>query len=299
MYVCGRSWTKQLSMIKVSLWISEFFWDRIMDMSTLLLIDYINVVLISFLGTRSWLRDPHSFMAGNFWQSSHYQEWLLDKQEIELGRQRDLQFLQSPEDLQKVHIFFTNFIQSLGGELLKLRQQVISTAIVYYRRFYSRNSLSDIAPLLLCPTCIHLASKVEECGVVSPIQLVVKSRNITRQKYSGIFKTDFPYTSLQILECEFLLMEMLDCSLIVFHPYRPLTQYVADLGQQESLLPTAWRIVNDTYRWALTGSCFSSSIVCHGWVYTRWWIGKYTWRTIVRVVSTVEFVGHCYIEFWG
>ncbi len=187
-------------------------------------------------------------MAGNFWQSSHYQEWLLDKQELELGRQRDLTSVQGVDDLQKIHIFFTNFIQCLGGELVKLRQQVISTAIVYYRRFYSRNSLGDIDPLLLCPTCIHLASKVEECGVVAPTALVSKCRQLLRQKYSGIFRKEYPYKTQQILECEFLLLEMMDCCLIVYHPYRPLTQYVTDLGQQETLLPTAWRIVNDTYR---------------------------------------------------
>ena len=187
-------------------------------------------------------------MAGNFWQSSHYQEWLLDKQEIELGRQRDLDALKSPENLQKVHIFFANFIQCLGGEYLRLRQQVISTAIVYYQRFYSRNSLGDIDPLLLCPTCLHLASKVEECGTMPPNQLLMKCKLIMWQRYQNIWKADYPYRTSHILECEFLLLEMLDCCLIVYHPYRPLTQYVADLGLQESLLPTAWRIVNDTYR---------------------------------------------------
>ena len=187
-------------------------------------------------------------MAGNFWQSSHYQEWLLDKQEVALGRQKDMQHLETNENLQKVHIFFANFIQCLGGEQLKLRQQVISTAIVYYRRFYSRNSLGDVDPLLLCPTCVHLASKVEECGVVPVLQLVMKCRHMIRHKYNSIFKQDYPYKSNHILECEFLLLELQDCCLIVFHPYRPLTQYVADLGQQDALLPTAWRIVNDTYR---------------------------------------------------
>ena len=187
-------------------------------------------------------------MAGNFWQSSHYQEWMLDKQEIDLGRQKDLDRLESIENLHKVHIFFSNFIQCLGGDPFKLRQQVISTAIVYYRRFYSRNSLGDVDPLLLCPTCIYLASKVEECGAVSTGQLVYRCRMLIKQKYSSIFKQDYPYRAANILECEFLLLEMLDCCLIVYHPYRPLTQYVADLGQQDTLLPTAWRIVNDTYR---------------------------------------------------
>ena len=188
-------------------------------------------------------------MAGNFWQSSHYQEWILDKQEVELGRQKDLAKLESVENLHKVHIFFTNFIQCLGAEPLKLRQQVISTAIVYYRRFYSKNSFSDVDPLLLCPTCIHLASKVEECGLVPTHNLVSRCRHVVRTKYHAIFKQDYPYKSVHILECEFLLLEMMDCCLIVYHPYRPLTQYVADLGQQDTLLPTAWRIVNDTYRY--------------------------------------------------
>ncbi|KAJ7404732.1 Cyclin-C [Pitangus sulphuratus] len=51
-----------------------------------------------------------------------------------------------------------------------------------------------------------------------------------------------------ILECEFYLLELMDCCLIVYHPYRPLLQYVQDMGQEDMLLPLAWRIVNDTYR---------------------------------------------------
>lgn len=187
-------------------------------------------------------------MAGNFWESSHYRLWLLDKQEVEMGRQKDLSYFSSLEDLQKVHIFYANFIQALGGEQLKLRQQVISTAIVYYRRFYSRNSLGEVDPLLMCVTCIYLASKVEECGVIPTGQLVYKCKHLIRSKYNFVFKHEFPYKSANIQECEFLLLEMLDCCLIVFHPYRPLTQYVADLGQEDILLPTAWRIVNDSYR---------------------------------------------------
>ena len=52
----------------------------------------------------------------------------------------------------------------------------------------------------------------------------------------------------QVLECEFYLLEMMDCCLIVYHPYRPLTQYVSDLAMEDSILPIAWRIVNDSLR---------------------------------------------------
>lgn len=74
---------------------------------------------------------------------------------------------------------------------------------------------------------------------------------------------------LQILECEFYLLELMvsgslllhcrldfysfalldyllfisffqDCCLIVYHPYRPLLQYVQEMGQEDMLLPLAW-----------------------------------------------------------
>lgn len=58
------------------------------------------------------------------------------------------------------------------GEQLKLRQQVIATATVYFKRFYARNSLKCIDPLLLAPTSVFLASKVEEFGVISNTRLI-------------------------------------------------------------------------------------------------------------------------------
>jgi cyclin C len=44
------------------------------------------------------------------------------------------------------------------GEQLKLRQQVIATATVYFKRFYAINSLATIDPLLLAPTAVFLVS---------------------------------------------------------------------------------------------------------------------------------------------
>lgn len=100
-------------------------------------------------------------MSGNFWKSSHYQQWLLDPQDIMLHRIKDLQAFNLKEDeYYKLMIFFSNFIQALG-ESLRLRQQVIATATVYLRRFYSKYSLKCIDPFLLAPTCLFLATKVE------------------------------------------------------------------------------------------------------------------------------------------
>uniref|UniRef100_A0AAY5KH96 Cyclin-C n=1 Tax=Esox lucius TaxID=8010 RepID=A0AAY5KH96_ESOLU len=185
-------------------------------------------------------------MAGNFWQSSHYLQWVLDKQDLMKERQKDMKFM-TEEEYWKLQIFFANVIQALG-EHLKLRQQVIATATVYFKRFYARYSLKSIDPVLMAPTCVFLASKVEEFGVVSNTRLISAATSVLKTRFSYAFPKEFPYRMNHILECEFYLLELMDCCLIVYHPYRPLLQYVQDMGQEDMLLPLAWRIVNDTYR---------------------------------------------------
>ncbi|XP_050304023.1 cyclin-C [Anthonomus grandis grandis] len=185
-------------------------------------------------------------MAGNFWQSSHHQQWILDKQDLVRERQHDLGIL-TEEEYQKIFIFFASVIQTLG-EQLKLRQQVIATATVYFKRFYARNSLKCIDPLLLAPTCIFLASKVEEFGVISNSRLITTCQTVIKNKFGYAYSQEFPYRTNHILECEFYLLENLDCCLIVYQPYRPLLQLVQDIGHEEQLLTLAWRIVNDSLR---------------------------------------------------
>ena len=49
-------------------------------------------------------------MAGNFWQSSHCAQWILDKSDLLRERHADLQVL-TEEEYQKIIIFYANFIQ--------------------------------------------------------------------------------------------------------------------------------------------------------------------------------------------
>jgi len=185
-------------------------------------------------------------MAGNFWQSSHYQQWMLCPADLLRERHEDLSIF-SQEEYQKIIIFFANFIQAVG-EQLKVRQQVIATATVYFKRFYARNSLHCIDPLLMAPTCILLASKVEEFGVLSTNRLITTCQQVLKTKFSYAYTQEFPYRTHLMSECEFYLLEAMDCCLILFHPYRPLLQYVHDLGPDDSLLQLAWRIINDSLR---------------------------------------------------
>jgi len=189
-------------------------------------------------------------MAGNFWQSSHCAQWVLDKVDLARERKADLEVL-TEEEYMKVMIFYSSFIQVLG-EQLKLRQQVIASATTFFKRFYAMNTLNCVDPLLLAPTCVFLSSKVEEFGVISNTRLINTCSTIIKNKFNYAFPApfDFPYRSNSILECEFYLLENMDCCLVVFQPYRPLVQYTQDLGQglEEALLPLAWRIVNDSMR---------------------------------------------------
>lgn len=186
-------------------------------------------------------------MAGNFWLSSHYQQWLMTKEELMTECQlNDLKTL-TLDEYQKVHIFYAHFIQTLG-EYLKMRQQVIATATVYFKRFYSRTSLKSVDPLLMAPTCLFVASKVEEFGTMSNNRLLTSCSTVCKSKFGYCLPSEFPYRINQVYECEFFLLETMDCCLIVYHPYRPLTKYVQDMGLEETLLPFAWKIVNDSLR---------------------------------------------------
>lgn len=186
-------------------------------------------------------------MAGNFWQSSHYQQWLIDKQDLIRERQGDSDIV-SDDDYQKIFIFFANFIQTLG-EQLKVRQQVVATATVYFKRFYARNSLKCVDPLLLAPTSVFLASKVEEFGVISNSRLISTCQTVVKTKFSHAYPQEFPYRIQNVLECEFYLLEMMDCCLVLYQPYRPLVNYVQDLGHgEEEILSLGWRIINDSLR---------------------------------------------------
>ena len=49
-------------------------------------------------------------MAGNFWESSHCAQWVLDKADVAKERAADLQVL-TDEEYQKVFIFYASFIQ--------------------------------------------------------------------------------------------------------------------------------------------------------------------------------------------
>ncbi|KAK5577302.1 hypothetical protein RB653_002243 [Dictyostelium firmibasis] len=175
-------------------------------------------------------------MAANFWESSHCTEWLLDRNKIEESNPKDKQYL-TPIELKKLRTHYCFVIQNLGNAL-KLRQRAISTAIVYFKRFYLKNSFVDCEPRLVAVTCLYLSSKVEEC-ITQAKKCAAKMKEIDHS---------FNYLMNDILECEFFVLEELDFCLIIYHPYKSLPFYLQSSGLDPASIEIIWGIVNDSYR---------------------------------------------------
>ncbi|KZT20552.1 cyclin-like protein [Neolentinus lepideus HHB14362 ss-1] len=214
-------------------------------------------------------------MATDFWASSHYKRWIVDRAAVQRARAEDRQFVDDPEYLDLLAIFFANCISKLGKKL-GLRQRVIATATVFFHRFYLKNSYSETDPFLVIAACCYVAAKAEE----SPVHIknvVTEARSLFSQEMYGV-KT-FPSDNSKLAEMEFYLVDDLECDLTVFHPYRTLmtlcckegssSDLDAEAGElgvgineghrywgtgegklelQEAALQMAWFIINDTYR---------------------------------------------------
>jgi len=191
-------------------------------------------------------------MAANFWTSSHCKEWLFTKEKVFQTHKRDKQEGKlNSEDIMRLTIYFCGQIQLLAKKITLndqsskgLRQRVISSAIVYFRRFYYKHEFAEFCPRLVAPTCLYISSKVEECSTQAPA--------FRFEKEMKKIDPTFPYSTSNILECEFYVIEALNFDLIIFHPYRPLVEYINDQKLQSELLESAWGVLNDSY---FTNNC--------------------------------------------
>ncbi|KAF7984387.1 hypothetical protein HWV62_15443 [Athelia sp. TMB] len=201
--------------------------------------------------------------------------WIVDRATLRQARVDDLQYVDDPEHLDLLAIFFANVISKLGKKL-QLRQRVIATATVFFRRFYVKNSYCDTDPFMVIAACCYVAAKAEE----SPVHIknvVTEARSLFNHEHYGV--KSFPSDNSKLAEMEFYLVDDLECDLIVFHPYRTLMTLCRKEGNgdvedteagelgvgiesgprywgtgegqlelQEGALQMAWLIINDTYR---------------------------------------------------
>jgi cyclin-C len=109
----------------------------------------------------------------------------VDRATLKQARADDLLYVDDPLYLDLLNIFFANgeaqfyffnpFIKVLNypcllvisklGKKLQLRQRVIATATVFFRRFYLKNSYCETDPFIVIAACCYVAAKAEESPV--------------------------------------------------------------------------------------------------------------------------------------
>ncbi|KIY45061.1 cyclin-like protein [Fistulina hepatica ATCC 64428] len=144
--------------------------------------------------------------------------WIVDRATLRQARADDIRYLPEPEYLDYLSIYFANAITKLGRKL-QFKQRIIATAIVFFRRFYLKNSYCETDPFLVIAACCYVAAKAEE----SPAHIktvVSEARSLFSQEAYNC--KIFPTENSKLAEMEFYLVGDLECDLLVFHPYRTL-----------------------------------------------------------------------------
>lgn len=200
-------------------------------------------------------------MAASFAQSTHCRDWMISAEDRDAAMVRDRRLL--PEvDLLQFHSFFVDVANEIGKRLTTpLRQQVIATTLVYVKRFYCRNDLTSMNPFLVLATAMYVAIKTEECGPMSIKKFLLAIDDQSMGAYKQQFSPHWPTIDAALLaKTEYYLMQDLRCSLVVFHPYRPLALFCQDISearetaldalpqQKRRLLELSWTLLNESYR---------------------------------------------------
>ncbi|KAK2995157.1 hypothetical protein RJ640_025387 [Escallonia rubra] len=186
-------------------------------------------------------------MAANFWNSTHHKQ-LLDPEEADVVHPIDKERGFTLEDFKLIKMHMANYIARLAQNV-KVRQRVVATAVTYMRRVYTRKSMTEYDPRLVAPSCLYLASKAEESTVQARLLVFYIKKLCNNFFLTWYLNSDekYRYEIKEILEMEMKILEALNYHLVVFHPYRALSQLLQDAGMSDST-QLAWGLVNDTYK---------------------------------------------------
>ncbi|KAM3373830.1 Cyclin-C1-1 [Capsicum chinense] len=176
-------------------------------------------------------------MAANFWISSQFKE-LLEAEEVDVVHPLDKERGITLDDFKLIKLHMTNYVAKLA-QSVKVRQRVVATAVTYMRRVYVRRSLTEYDPRLVAPTCLYLASKAEESTVQARLLVFYIKKLCSDETYK--------YEIKDILDMEMKVLEALNYNLVIYHPYRSLSQFLRDAGMTDTTQLT-WGLINDTYK---------------------------------------------------
>jgi cyclin H len=123
----------------------------------------------------------------------------------------NLLLLIQPEEEAKFLRFYSNMIVKLSASF-KMPTQVKATATSLFKKFYLVNSVMEYHPKMVLFTCLFLAAKSENYFI--SIEAFVKPLQKVEPK--------------DILDLEFIVLQSLQFTLLVHHPFRPLYGFFLD-----------------------------------------------------------------------
>eukprot|EP00049_Salpingoeca_infusionum_P022409 m.6561 g.6561 ORF g.6561 m.6561 type:complete len:280 (-) comp5172_c0_seq1:428-1267(-) len=190
-------------------------------------------------------------MAGCFQSSSHREAWLLPFEAVARRQSESGLPLKRHKIVTK---YFVDVIQELCRTLGATNQRIFATASSFFHRFHQIHDWQSIDPCILAATCVFLAFKAEEWGLLSLRTLIQQCRQKFSQPPNIWREPKNEIAAQSIIEAEFIVMQTMNCSVVVFHPYRYLPDICATCLKDEQapvaerVKQSAWSIINDSYR---------------------------------------------------
>lgn len=221
-------------------------------------------------------------MAQNYYDSSQYKRWQFTPKSLHTAIRAQLSFFDNSFDHYRLFLsHYLAFITRLGVHL-KLRQQVIATAQVYFKRLYLQVLFTQFDPQLIAPALLFIAAKVEECPLnakafitaLHKLEIEDTKQTLISSSTSGslnnLISTSYPYTLDDLLTSEYYIIYFLSFDFIIFHPYQSLLTFGNSIIQSNDALQTsseaasefvqlAWNVCNDSYH---TNLCFFHPPYC-------------------------------------
>jgi len=182
--------------------------------------------------------------------------WYFTKEELENSPSRRDGFTQKQE--KEMRETTCHHLQEVGKKL-KLPQLAIATAIVFFHRFFARQSYKRYDRIVVATACLFLAGKVEEAPkklnqviLTSWHVLVADQKNVPPLKEGS---QKFKELREKILAMERVLLQIIAFDMFIEHPYKYIMKYRALIpGPPDStrqLVQVAWNFVNDSLRTTL------------------------------------------------
>lgn len=183
--------------------------------------------------------------------------WYFTKEELENSPSRRDGMTAKQE--QQYRVSTCHHLQEVGKKL-KLPQLAIATAIVFFHRFFARQSHRKYDRIVVATACLFLAGKVEEAPKKLNLVITTSHQVLVANQHNSaapLKETSPKFKDLRekILAMERVLLQIIAFDMHLEHPYKFLMKYRNLIpGPPENirqLVQIAWNFVNDSLRTTL------------------------------------------------